>query len=77
MRSRSRRPASPLARKTGAARDYYKPAQVVRLAHRKGVYLIGRVVVFQDPYLARDPARPRGADARRRHLGDERRGSRG
>ena len=46
----------PLARKTGAVRDYYKPAQVARLAHRKGVYLIGRVVVFQDPYLAR--ARP-------------------
>ena len=42
----------PLARKTGAVRDYYKPAQVARLAHRKGVYLIGRVVVFQDPYLA-------------------------
>ena len=46
----------PLARKTGAARDYYKPVEVARLAHRKGVYLIGRVVVFQDPYLAR--ARP-------------------
>ena len=45
-----------LARKTGAVRDYYKPAQVASLAHRKGVYLIGRVVVFQDPYLAR--ARP-------------------
>ena len=45
-----------LARKAGAARAYYKPAQVARLAHRKGVYLIGRVVVFQDPYLAR--ARP-------------------
>lgn len=45
-----------LARKTGAVRDYYKPAQVARLAHRNGVYLIGRVVVFQDPYLAR--ARP-------------------
>ena len=42
----------PLARKTGAARSYYKPAQVARMAHRKGVYLIGRVVVFQDPYLA-------------------------
>ena len=42
----------PLARKTGAARAYYKPAQVARLAHRNGVYLIGRVVVFQDPYLA-------------------------
>jgi hypothetical protein len=45
-----------LARKAGAARNYYKPAQVARLAHEKGVYLIGRIVVFQDPYLAR--ARP-------------------
>ena len=42
----------PLARKAGAVRDYYKPAQVARLAHRKGVYLIGRVVVFQDSRLA-------------------------
>jgi len=46
----------PLARKAGGVRDYYKPQQVARLAHRKGVYLIGRVVVFQDPYLA--SARP-------------------
>jgi hypothetical protein len=44
----------PLARKTGAVRDYYRPAQVARRAHRNGVYLIGRVVVFQDPYLARN-----------------------
>jgi len=49
-------PGVSLARKAGAARDYYKPAQVARLAHKKGVYLIGRVVVFQDPNLAR--ARP-------------------
>jgi len=46
----------PLARKTGAARTYYQPAQVARMAHKKGVYLIGRIVVFQDPYLAQ--ARP-------------------
>ncbi len=46
----------PLARKTGAVRDYYDPRQVAREMHRKGIYLIGRVVVFQDPYLAR--ARP-------------------
>jgi hypothetical protein len=42
----------PLARKAGGARDYFKPAQVARLAQKRGVYLIGRVVVFQDPYLA-------------------------
>ena len=53
----------PLARKTGAVRTYYKPAEVVRQMHRKGVYLIGRVVVFQDPYLA--AARPDFASAAR------------
>jgi hypothetical protein len=42
----------PLARAVGAARPYYKPRQVARLAHAKGVYLIGRVVVFEDPVLA-------------------------
>jgi hypothetical protein len=46
----------PLARKIGAARNYYDPRKVAREMHRKGIYLIGRVVVFQDPYLAR--ARP-------------------
>lgn len=51
------RPAGvPLASKVGAVRSFYKPAEVARLAHRKGLYLIGRVVVFQDPILAR--ARP-------------------
>ena len=45
-----------LARKAGAVRDYYDPRKVAREMHRKGIYLIGRVVVFQDPYLAR--ARP-------------------
>jgi len=42
----------PLARAVGAAKPYYKPREVARLAHRKGVYLIGRVVVFEDPVLA-------------------------
>ena len=49
-------PGVALARKSGAVRDYYDPRKVVREMHRKGIYLIGRVVVFQDPYLAR--ARP-------------------
>src|SRR4029079_12814408 len=39
-----------LPRKAGAVRDYYDPRKVVREMHRKGIYLIGRVVVFQDPY---------------------------
>ena len=42
----------PLARAVGAAKPYYKPREAARLAHRKGVYLIGRVVVFEDPVLA-------------------------
>jgi hypothetical protein len=46
----------PLARKAGAVRSYYAPRAVAKLMHRKDIYLIGRVVVFQDPYLAR--ARP-------------------
>jgi hypothetical protein len=42
----------PLARGVGAAKSYYKPREVARLVHAKGVYLIGRVVVFEDPILA-------------------------
>lgn len=49
------RPA-PLARRIGAARSFYAPRAVARLAHRDGVYLIGRVVTFEDPALA--AARP-------------------
>jgi len=49
-------PGVALARKAGAVRDYYDPRKVAREMHKKGIYLIGRVVVFQDPYLAR--ARP-------------------
>ena len=44
--------AVPLARAVGAAKPFYKPREVARLAHAKGVYLIGRVVVFEDPVLA-------------------------
>jgi hypothetical protein len=46
----------PLAVSTGAARDYYEARDVVRRAHERGVYLVGRVVVFEDPVLSR--ARP-------------------
>jgi hypothetical protein len=40
-----------LARTVGAARTYYDAAKAVAEAHRAGVYLIGRVVVFEDPQL--------------------------
>ena len=46
----------PLATSAGAARDFYSPRAVARLAHDRGVYLIGRIVVFEDPILSR--ARP-------------------
>jgi len=45
-----------LARSSGAARDYYNPRDVARRAHERGIYLIGRIVVFEDPVLS--SARP-------------------
>jgi hypothetical protein len=44
--------AVPLARRTDAAAPYYKARWAARLAHAKGVYLIGRIVTFEDPVLA-------------------------
>ncbi len=40
----------------GAARDYYDARQVAQRVDARGIYLIGRVVVFEDPVLSR--ARP-------------------
>lgn len=42
----------PLAKKVGAARPYYKPREVATLMHASGIYLIGRVVTFEDPHLS-------------------------
>lgn len=42
----------PLARTIGAARGYYDPKAATRMLHARGIYVIGRVVVFQDPILA-------------------------
>ena len=44
--------AVPLATAVGAARPYYRPREAAKLIHRKGVYLIGRVVTFEDPRLS-------------------------
>ena len=44
--------AVPLAKDVGAAKPYYAPRRLARRAHASGVYLIGRVVVFEDPRLA-------------------------
>ena len=46
----------PLAAKIGAAREFYAPRVAARLVHERGLYLVGRVVVFEDPILSR--ARP-------------------
>jgi hypothetical protein len=45
-------PATSLARKVGASKPYYKAGVVAGKARAAGVYLIGRVVVFEDPILA-------------------------
>jgi hypothetical protein len=41
--------APAIARKDGAARAYFNAKAVARQAHKAGVYLIGRVVSFEDP----------------------------
>jgi hypothetical protein len=46
------RPAVPLAHETGAAKRYYNANQVARQVHARGVYLVGRIVVFEDPILS-------------------------
>ena len=46
------RPAVQLARETGAVRPYYDAREVALAAHERGVYLIARIVVFEDPILA-------------------------
>ena len=46
-----------LARRLGAARDYYDLAHVVRLAHDRHIWVVARIVSFKDPIVAaRDKA---------------------
>jgi hypothetical protein len=42
----------PLARKIGSAKRYYGAQRTVAKIHAAGLYLIGRVVTFEDPVLA-------------------------
>jgi hypothetical protein len=42
----------PLATAVGAARPYYHPHAVAKKLHAAGIYLIGRIVTFEDPILA-------------------------
>ena len=51
------RPGVPLARAAHAARSYYNPREAAAEAEARGIYLVGRVVVFEDPILSRN--RPR------------------
>ena len=44
--------APALARKVGAARDFYSAKEAAKLVHGRGLYLIGRIVVFEDPVLS-------------------------
>jgi hypothetical protein len=46
------RPRMPLAARIGAAQTYYDPRAVVRVARERGLYVVGRVVVFEDPILS-------------------------
>jgi hypothetical protein len=44
--------APALARKIGATRDYYNARKLIAQAHAAGIYVIGRIVCFEDPILA-------------------------
>jgi hypothetical protein len=44
--------AVPLARQVGAAKRYYNPVRAAAEVHNAGLYLIGRVVTFEDPQLS-------------------------
>jgi hypothetical protein len=44
--------APAIARHDGAARAYFDPARAVAQAHEAGIYVIGRVVSFEDPITA-------------------------
>jgi hypothetical protein len=45
-------PAESLARRIGASKPYYKAGRLAGKTRAAGVYLIGRVVVFEDPILS-------------------------
>ncbi|HET8651051.1 MAG TPA: putative glycoside hydrolase [Gaiellaceae bacterium] len=45
--------APPLAKRVGSAMRYYDPVKAAKQVHAEGLFLIGRVVCFEDPYLSR------------------------
>ncbi len=48
--------APPLAKRVGSAMRYYDPVKAAKQVHDEGLFLIGRVVCFEDPILSK--ARP-------------------
>ena len=52
-----RKPKVALAREVDAAKDYYDPVEVAEKAHAAGVYLVGRIVCFEDPTLTQNAPR--------------------
>jgi hypothetical protein len=44
--------APPLAKRVGAAMRYYDPVKVTRRLHSEGIYVVGRLVCFEDPHLS-------------------------
>ncbi len=45
-------PNVPLTRRVGAAKRYYDPVRAAAAIHDAGLYLVGRVVTFEDPLLS-------------------------
>jgi hypothetical protein len=45
--------APTLAKRVGAAMRYYDPVKAAKQVHDAGLFLIGRVVCFEDPYLSK------------------------
>jgi hypothetical protein len=41
-----------LARQIGSAKRYYDPGEAAKRLHEQGIYVIGRVVCFEDPILS-------------------------
>ena len=44
--------APPLAKRVGSAMRYYDPVKAAKQVHSEGLFLIGRVVCFEDPILS-------------------------
>ena len=65
--------APKMARDVGSAKRYYDPKKVATQLHKQGLYLIGRVVCFEDPILSEKrpelAIRTTGGDVWRNHAG--------